>query len=101
LSPSSNNKEILKAEVRLYTNLFDIKEPSKEDNWEKFINLNSEVVISEALVDPCFEIKSKRNIFEKYQFERLGFFSVDTDTTDEKLVFNRTVSLKESYSKFK
>ncbi|XP_077181034.1 glutamine--tRNA ligase [Paroedura picta] len=87
-------------EVRQYERLFLHKNP--EDSTEvpggflSDVNPNSLSVIEEALVD-----KSVREAkpFEKFQFERLGYFSVDPDSTHTKLVFNRTVTLKEDPGK--
>ncbi|GKY99874.1 hypothetical protein MPSEU_000941100 [Mayamaea pseudoterrestris] len=101
----------IKAEVRLYDNLFSVPEPS--DLWEDELNPASEVVYENALVDPfvrqlmagCKVDKWRSNT--ALQFERLGYFVVDYDTTynsevnDGKLVFNCTVSLKEEVAKKK
>lgn len=92
-------------EVRMYSYLFTVEEPTDE-NWEKELNPESEVVIPTALVDPS--IVSYYKVFPDsnnvvpatspthFQFERLGFFALDKDTTASKLVFNLTVSLKDS-----
>ncbi|XP_044157126.1 LOW QUALITY PROTEIN: glutamine--tRNA ligase [Bufo gargarizans] len=90
----------LVCEVRLYDRLFLHKSP--EDPSEvpggflSDINTNSLTVIPDAVVD-----QSAKNCkaFDKFQFERLGYFSVDPDTTDDKIVFNRTVTLKEDPGK--
>ncbi|XP_062854607.1 glutamine--tRNA ligase [Trichomycterus rosablanca] len=91
--------EPLKCEVRLYERLFKHKNP--EDSSEvpagflSDINPNSLQVIS-ALIDRSV---SKAKVFDKFQFERVGYFSVDPDSTADKLVFNRTVTLKEDPGK--
>eukprot|EP00956_Cyclotella_meneghiniana_P045218 scaffold359464_cov93-Cyclotella_meneghiniana.AAC.1 len=92
-------------EVRVYNHLFTEPEPS--DRWEEELNPNSEVVHSNAIIDPSvLELVDTKDVNkwkcnQALQFERLGYFVVDTDTTFDsatksgKLVFNRTVSLKE------
>nr|AAT68085.1 glutaminyl-tRNA synthetase [Danio rerio] len=92
--------EPLLCEVRLYERLFLHKNP--EDPAEvpagflSDINPNSLTVIESALVDRSV---GKAKVFDKFQFERVGYFSVDADSTPEKLVFNRTVTLKEDPGK--
>ncbi|XP_051526111.1 glutamine--tRNA ligase [Myxocyprinus asiaticus] len=92
--------EPLQCEVRLYERLFLHKNP--EDPAEvpagflSDINPNSIAVIESALVDRSV---STAKVFDKFQFERVGYFSVDPDSTAEKLVFNRTVTLKEDPGK--
>uniref|UniRef100_A0A673L3P3 Glutamine--tRNA ligase n=1 Tax=Sinocyclocheilus rhinocerous TaxID=307959 RepID=A0A673L3P3_9TELE len=90
----------LRCEVRMYERLFLHKNP--EDPAEvpagflSDINPNSLTVIESALVDRSV---GKAKVFEKFQFERVGYFSLDPDSTSEKLVFNRTVTLKEDPGK--
>ncbi|XP_072276713.1 glutamine--tRNA ligase isoform X1 [Pyxicephalus adspersus] len=90
----------LMCEVRLYDCLFMHKSP--EDPSEvpggflSDLNANSMTVISDAMVDQS--VKNCK-VFEKFQFERMGYFSVDPDTSAEKIVFNRTVTLKEDPGK--
>lgn len=90
----------LECEVRLYERLFLHKNP--EDSAEvpggflSDINPNSLQVISSALVDQSV---AKAKVFDKFQFERVGYFSVDPDSTPQKMVFNRTVTLKEDPGK--
>ncbi|XP_068758276.1 glutamine--tRNA ligase-like [Montipora capricornis] len=90
----------LTCEVRLYERLFKHKNP--EDPTEVpggFItdcNADSLTVISAALVEQTVKGAA---VYDKFQFERIGFFSVDPDSTEEKLVFNRTISLKEDPGK--
>ncbi|KAI7797490.1 glutaminyl-tRNA synthetase [Triplophysa rosa] len=92
--------EPLQCEVRLYERLFLHKNP--EDPAEvpagflSDINPDSLNVVESALVDRSV---STAKVFDKFQFERLGYFSVDPDSTPEKLVFNRTVTLKEDPGK--
>mmetsp|Transcript_15758 Transcript_15758/g.24504 ORF Transcript_15758/g.24504 Transcript_15758/m.24504 type:complete len:701 (+) Transcript_15758:108-2210(+) len=92
-------------EVRIYNNLFTVPEPT--DLWEKELNPESEVVHPHAMIDPsvkdCVDVQDidKWKSNAAFQFERMGYFVVDLDTEYKssencgKLVFNRTVSLKE------
>ncbi|MDP6957964.1 MAG: glutamine--tRNA ligase/YqeY domain fusion protein [Planctomycetota bacterium] len=86
-----------KAEVRLYDPLFQVENPAKEEEWEAAINPGSLEVIREAHLEPSLKEASAGS---RYQFERTGYFSVDTkDSTPGKPVFNRTVSLRDSWAK--
>ena len=91
-------KHAIHAEVRLYDRLFSEPNPSanKEVDYKTFINPNSLTIINKAYLEPSM-INAK--ISEKYQFERLGYFCLDKDSKSEKLVFNRTVSLKDTWKK--
>ncbi|EFC36745.1 predicted protein [Naegleria gruberi] len=95
LSQSAPGVDPMKAEVRLYEKLFtcdDLDEVG--DEWLNYINPNSEIIKPNAFVDPYFQDAKNRAVYEKYQFERVGFFVVDQDTTNDQLVFNRSVTLK-------
>jgi glutaminyl-tRNA synthetase len=101
----------IQCEVRVYNNLFTVPEPS--ELWEDELNPESEIVFANARVDPSVvEIAGKKDVNEwtsnaAVQFERMGYFVVDLDTTFDadtgngKIVFNRTVSLKEETSRKK
>ncbi len=86
------------AEVRLYDRLFSHESPDKdkEKDFMEFINPDSLQVISNAKVEPSL-LEAK--VGEQFQFLRTGYFVVDPDSTPEKPVFNRTVSLKDSWAK--
>jgi glutaminyl-tRNA synthetase len=85
------------AEVRLYDRLFISEDPASEENWLEHINNNSLEIIKDALIEPSLK-NAKPG--DRFQFERQGYFCVDTKyTTSDKLVFNRTVTLKDSWSK--
>ncbi|KAK4872474.1 hypothetical protein RN001_014503 [Aquatica leii] len=86
-------------EVRLYESLFKHKNP--EDPAEVPEGFLSDCNVNSLTVLKSFGDKSLSDakVYNKYQFERLGFFSVDPDTTKSKLVFNRTVNLKEDAGK--
>jgi glutaminyl-tRNA synthetase len=99
----------IKCEIRLYSELFTVPEPS--DLWEDELNKKSEIVYTDALVDPSVkELIDVKNIDiwqsnVAFQFERFGYFVVDYDTKYDPsldsggIVFNRTVSLKEEVFK--
>ena len=86
------------AEVRLYDRLFKIENPDVADGEGDFkdnMNLDSLKTITGKIEPGIKEAK----ILDKFQFQRLGYFCVDPDTTDGKLVFNRTVPLRDSWAK--
>lgn len=92
-----NAKDSIEAEVRLYDRLFTVENPAAEENWLDYINNDSLKVISNAKVEPS--LKNSKPL-DKFQFERLGYFCVDSKyTTEAKLVFNRTVTLKDTWAK--
>lgn len=88
----------IKAEVREYDRLFLDEAPdSHEDkNFLEFINPDSLNVIKEAYLEPFL---ANATLEDKFQFQRLGYFTLDTDTTSDQLVFNKTVGLKDSWAK--
>lgn len=86
------------AEVRLYDRLFDHEDPAgqKDDDYRKFLNPGSLKVLTGCKVEPSLaEAKPP----DKFQFQRLGYFCVDYDSAPGRLVFNRTVSLKDTWAK--
>jgi glutaminyl-tRNA synthetase len=85
----------LDAEVRLYDRLFRVEDPGG-DNWREFINPDALRVLPNCKVEPMLK-KTKPQ--ERYQFERLAYFCVDDDSTAEHLVFNRTVTLRDTWAK--
>ena len=90
--------ENVEAEVRLYDRLFSDETPDghKEIDFKEFMNHDSLQVLSKCYLEPF--VKDVK-ILDHFQFERLGYFNVDPDTTPEKLVFNRTVQLKDTWTK--
>jgi glutaminyl-tRNA synthetase len=86
------------AEIRLYDRLFNVENPGdeKETDFRELLNSDSLIVQTGARVEKELE---NAQPFEHFQFQRIGYFNVDPDTTDGKLVFNRTVSLKDSKNK--
>lgn len=89
----------LDAEVRLYDTLFTGENPNEVEEGQDFtVNLNPQSleVLNEAKLEPSLRDAKPG---AGYQFERLGYFSVDPDTTPQKLVFNRTVALRDTWAK--
>ncbi|KAL0396773.1 UNVERIFIED_CONTAM: Glutamine--tRNA ligase, cytoplasmic [Sesamum calycinum] len=86
----------LKVEVRLFDKLFLSENPAELDDWLGDLNPNSKVVITDAYAVPSLKNAA---VGDRFQFERLGYFAVDKDSLPGKLVFNRTVTLRDSYSK--
>jgi glutaminyl-tRNA synthetase len=87
------------AEVRLYNNLFTKENPEESPEGQDFtVNLNpkSLEILSNCFVEPA--LKDAKPL-SRYQFERLGYFCVDPDSTPNKLVFNRTVTLRDEWAK--
>ena len=86
------------AEVRVYDRLFAVENPGKTDEGKSFIdNLNpGSLKTLKAMVEPEL---AKSQVGDRVQFERLGYFIVDPDTTDQKLVFNRIVPLRDTWGK--
>ncbi|MBK7909401.1 glutamine--tRNA ligase/YqeY domain fusion protein [Candidatus Pollutiaquabacter sp.] len=84
-------------EVRLYDRLFKVENPaSEEGDFKDYINPDSLHVIPNAVAEPWLA-KAKQG--DHFQFMRKGYFAVDPDSANGKLVFNRTVSLKDSWGK--
>lgn len=88
----------LEAEVRLYDRLFTDEDPAsvKDRSLAEMINPKSLVVVKHARVEPFL---AQGKIGDHYQFQRIGYFTVDADSTEGHLVFNRTVGLKDSWKK--
>lgn len=82
------------AEVRLYDRLFAVANPAAEDDYLAHINPES-LTIKQAIVEPSL---ANAKAGEGYQFERTGYFSLDKDASQEKLVFNRTVGLRDTWA---
>jgi glutaminyl-tRNA synthetase len=85
----------VKAEARLYDRLFSVEDPSG-DNWKSFINPHSLDVVRSCMAEP-FLADAKPQ--ERFQFERLGYFCVDDDSQKGALVFNRAVTLRDTWAK--
>ncbi len=88
----------LDAEVRLYDRLFNDPDPDghKDQNFMEFLNPDSLTILKHCKVEPSLKNASH---LDHLQFTRLGYFNVDTDSTPDALVFNRTVGLKDTWAK--
>ncbi|NBL65762.1 glutamine--tRNA ligase/YqeY domain fusion protein [Flavobacterium sp. NST-5] len=88
-------KHAVEAEIRLYDRLFTDESPDthKGKDFLEFVNPES-LKITKGFVEPSLK---DANVEDKFQFQRVGYFTVDKDATAEKLVFNRTVTLKDSW----
>lgn len=89
----------LDAEVRLYERLFTKPDPldvPEGHDWKENLNPNSLVVLRNCKLEPSL---SEATSGDRFQFERKGYFCVDPDSTEKKLVFNRTVTLKDTWAK--
>jgi len=95
-------KQAVEAEVRLYDYLFTKRDASEVEEGKDFksnLNPNSLEVLASCLLEPSLKEAKPGN---RYQFERLGYFCVDpVDSTPEKLVFNRTVMLRDPWEKIR
>lgn len=91
-------KHAVKSEVRLYDRLFNDENPlgHKDIDFKNFMNPDSLKVLPTCFIEPF--VKNAKPL-EHFQFERLGYFNVDLDSTEENLVFNRTVALRDSWAK--
>lgn len=88
--------EAVQAEVRLYDRLFKVENPSSEEgDFKDYINPDSLITIN-AFVEPSIK---EATVDNRYQFLRKGYFCLDKDSTENKLVFNRTVTLKDAWAK--
>ncbi|QEM13537.1 glutamine--tRNA ligase/YqeY domain fusion protein [Mucilaginibacter rubeus] len=85
------------AEVRLYDRLFQVEDPSNEDgDFKDYINPNSLHVLSTVYIEPDLV---NAELGKPVQFMRKGYFTLDKNSTQDKLVFNRTVTLKDGWGK--
>lgn len=91
-----NANDCKQCEVRLYDRLFSAEEPGKNGDYFDDLNPNSLEVIDNCLLEGGFENAKPGDTF---QFMRNGYFCVDKDSTEDKLVFNRTVALNSSWGK--
>jgi glutaminyl-tRNA synthetase len=83
------------AEVRLYDRLFTVPEPDSSGDFKSVINPNSLEVVNAK----CEPVLGDARPEERYQFERLGYFALDPDSTREKQIWNRTVTLRDTWAK--
>jgi glutaminyl-tRNA synthetase len=83
------------AEVRLYDRLFTVPDPGADDDFKKHLNSHSLEVIT-AKCEPSLKAAKPE---DRYQFERMAYFALDYDSKPGKLVFNRTITLKDTWAK--
>jgi glutaminyl-tRNA synthetase len=89
----------LPAEVRLYDRLFTVEDLSKgEDDFRKYLNPDSLKVVISVFAEPAL---AEATLTDRFQFMRIGYFCLDSDSTKDKLVFNRTVTLRDMWAKEK
>jgi glutaminyl-tRNA synthetase len=86
----------LPAEVRLYDYLFTTPDPSAAEDFTAVLNPNSLAILTSGRLEPGLAAAAPGS---RYQFERQGYFCVDADSSPGALVFNRTVSLKDTWAK--
>lgn len=88
----------VEVEVRDYDRLFAVENPSAEDgDFRDLLNPDSLKIRSNVKVEPWLAQRAKAG--DHYQFQRLGYYAVDPDSTEEKLVFNKTIGLKDTWAK--
>ena len=86
-----------KAEVRIYDRLFSVENPSADErDFHELLNPDSLKVLNECYVEDFLQTKKPGDYL---QFQRIGYFMLDPDTTSDKLVFNKTVGLKDTWAK--
>ena len=92
-------RHCVNAEVRLYDRLFAVENPSAdtEHDFRELLNPDSLRVITDAKIEPFLAETAKEG--DTFQFQRIGYFTVDQDSTEGHLVFNRTIGLKDSWAK--
>jgi glutaminyl-tRNA synthetase len=88
-------KHAVDAEVRLYDRLFSVPEPDAAGDFKSFINPQSLEVVQAKLEPALAEARPN----ECYQFERLGYFTLDSDSEPDRKVWNRTITLKDTWAK--
>ncbi|NLA49013.1 MAG: glutamine--tRNA ligase, partial [Bacteroidales bacterium] len=86
------------AEIRLYDRLFNHEDPSgqKDRDYREFLNPDSLKVLKNCKLEPSL---GSARPYDKFQFQRLGYFCADPDSTSSRPVFNRTVSLRDTWAK--
>jgi glutaminyl-tRNA synthetase len=84
-------------QVNLYDRLFKVENPQAEEgDFKDYLNPDSLKVIANAMAESDL---ANASLEDRYQFIRLGYFSLDKDSTNGKFIFNRTVTLKDSWAK--
>jgi glutaminyl-tRNA synthetase len=85
----------IEAEVRLYDRLFTVAEPDADGDFQQHLNPHSFSVVTAKLEPSLAEASPDA----RYQFERVGYFCLDQDSQPGRLVFNRTITLKDTWAK--
>jgi glutaminyl-tRNA synthetase len=89
-------KHAVKVQVRLYDRLFNHEDPAGQENFIEHLNPDSLKIIDNCMAEPTVK---KLNPLDAVQFQRQGYFCVDKNSTNELIIFNRTVTLKDSWAK--
>ncbi len=88
----------VRAEVRDYDRLFAVENPSAEEgDFRELLNPDSLKVLDNVMMEPWLAERAKAG--DHYQFQRLGYYTVDPDTTPDHIVFNQTIGLKDTWAK--
>jgi len=87
--------DAIDAEVRLYDRLFTVPEPDADGDFKQHLNPASLEIVT-AKCEPELKLAKPE---ARYQFERLGYFTLDKDSAPQKLVFNRTITLRDTWAK--
>jgi glutaminyl-tRNA synthetase len=95
-----STQDAIDTEVRLYDRLFMVEDTSEDKgaDFRDLLNPNSLIVKTNCKAEPFVR---EGEAYSHYQFQRIGYFNIDPDSTPERLIFNRTVTLKDSWSKIK
>ena len=91
--------QAIEADIRIYDNLFSVEDPNQTPEGQEFtvnLNPNSLQIVMDAKLEPCLKNASPG---DRYQFERLGYFCADKESAPDRLVFNRTVALRDTWAK--
>ena len=92
-----NSQDAVKAEVRLYDRLFAIENPGADErDFRELLNPQSLTVLNNSVVEPYLKEKKPGDFL---QFQRIGYFTLDLDSTPDHLVFNKTVGLKDTWKR--
>ena len=88
----------LDAEVHLYDKLFTVENPTsqKDGDFKNYLNPDSLKILKSCKVEPAIH---NLKAFDRFQFLRKGYFCIDPDTTDENLIINQTVGLRDTWSR--
>jgi len=86
----------VKAEMRLYEQLFTVERPDEGEDINSLLNPNSLEVLTDCFIEPSL---AEAKAGDKFQFERVGYFCADLDSIPGGLIFNRTVTLRDTWAK--